>query len=458
MADKTHSVDILIIGTGSGTHILNDIPHNKTVAIIEKGEAGGTCLTRGCIPSKILIHSADVAEQIAHAKKFGLNAKVSSIDFKTITSKATHKVLGSSRNIEKNLQSLKNVKYFKGFAEFIGDRTIKVGSNIVRAEKVLIATGARPTIPNIPGLDSVKYWTSTEALRATKQPKSMIVLGGGYIATELAHFYGALGTDITMIQRSDVLMSREDREVSELLTKTFSEKYTILTNSETKKVWQKGKKIFVEVKTKKGKKTISAEALLVATGVTPNSELHLEKTGVRTNTKGFIQVNEFLEAGKNIWALGDVIGTFMLKHSANYEAEVISENLLFGKQKRRDYTAMPYAVFTSPQIAGVGESEEELQEKGLHYVVGRHEYIKTGMGLALQDEDGFVKILVDPKTRKILSCRVVGEQASTLIHEVLVVMRNNLTVDAIENTIHIHPALSEVVQRAVWNIDWDHEY
>ncbi len=452
--ETIHNVDLLIIGTGSG---LKAAPDNLKIAVVEKGEAGGTCLTRGCIPSKMVIHSADIAEIINNSQKFGIKSKMNGVDFKSITTRATNKVLSSSNNIEKELKNSENISYFKGTAAFIGERTVKVNNDIIKAKKVIIATGARPSIPEIDGLNKVDYWTSTEALRATKQPKSMIVLGGGYIATELAHFYGALGTNITIVQRSDLLLSREDKEVAEKFTKIFSKKYDVLTNTTIEKVWQKGKTIFVEVKENNKKKILKAETLLVALGVTPNTDiLNLEETGVKTNKKGFIEVNDYLEtSSKNIWALGDVIGTFMLKHSANYEAEIVEQNAIYNKKVKRDYTGMPYAIFSSPQIAGVGATEEELQDKKIKYVKGEHSYIKTGMGLALQDEEGFVKILVDPKTKKILGCRIMGEQAPTLIHEVLVVMRNNLTVDAIENTIHIHPALSEVVQRAVWNIDWN---
>jgi dihydrolipoamide dehydrogenase len=452
LKDNIQQFDILIIGSGSG---LNTIPEGLKVAVVEEGKLGGTCLNRGCIPSKILIHSADVAEIIKNSNKFGLNAKLNKIDFSKITARASKIVDESSSKIEKSFANNKDVKLFKGTAKFIESRTVKVGNNKIKADKIIIAAGARPSIPDIPGLDKVKYITSKESLRLKKQPKTLTILGGGYIAVELAHFFGSLGTKINIIQRSKNLLSREDEEISAKFTEIFKKKYNVLTEADIIKAWQKGKKKYVEVKTKSGKQIIDSDELLVVTGIIPNSDtLNLEKTGVKVNEKGFIKVNEYLEtSAENVWALGDIIGSFMLKHSANYESEVVYQNAVLGEKVKVDYTAMPHAIFSSPQIAGVGFNEQELIEKKIQYAKGSYKYIKTGMGLALQDEDGFVNIYVDPKTRKILGCHILGEDASVLIHEVLVAMRNGLTVDSILKTIHIHPALNEVIQRAIGNID-----
>lgn len=451
---KTHKVDLLIVGSGSG---LNLIPNDWKVAIVERGALGGTCLNRGCIPSKILIHSADVAETINNAKKFGINAKINSIDFAKITAMASNHVDESSKKIEQGLKSDENIMLFKGTGKFISERTMQVGDDVIKADKVIIAAGARPMIPNIPGLDKVNYITSTEALRLKKQPKSMTIIGGGYIACELAHFYGALGTKINIIQRSEHLLSREDDEIAEKFTEVFKIKYNVLTNATTQKVSKKNGKFVVEVKTPKGKKTLVSEQLLVAMGVTPNADtLDCKKSNIMINDKGYISVNEYFEtSAKNVWAFGDIIGTTMLKHGANYESEIVYQNAIANKKTKADYTAMPHAIFSSPQIAGVGFTEQELKEKKIDYVVGKHSYIKTGMGLALQDKDGFVKILVHARTRKILGCHILGENAANMMHEILVAMRHSMQVDALSDIIYIHPALGEVIQRAVNNIEWE---
>jgi len=446
--------DLIVIGAGSG---LNLIPENLKTALVEKGPMGGTCLNRGCIPSKIIIHSADVAELVKKADDFGIKANVKRIDFAKITKKSSKIVDTDAREIEKSIRSSKHITLFKGTGKFIGERTLKIGKDVIKGKKIVIAAGARPSIPPIKGLDKVKYMTSTEALRITKQPKVLTIVGGGYIAAELAHFYGALGTKINIVQRNVRLIPREDEEISEKFTEIFKKKYNVYLEHTINKAEKKGKNYHVEIERKNGggKKVLVSDALLIATGVTPNSDtLDLDKTNVKVNKYGYIISNDYLETtNKNIWVLGDIAGKYLFKHNANLEARYV-EYALNGKRLKVDYKAMPHAVFSSPQIAGVGYTEQELKEKGIKYGVGKYNYISTGMGLALQDKEGFVKIMVDPKTRKILGCHILGSEASTLIHEVILAMRNDLTVDDIKNTVHIHPALSEVVQRAAYRIKW----
>ena len=196
--------------------------------------------------------------------------------------------------------------------------------------------------------------------------------------------------------------------------------------------------------------------MLVAAGRIPNTDvLDVKKGNVETNEKGFVKTNDYLETtAKNIWALGDIVGKFLFKHSANLEAQYVYNNAILNKKIKVDYTAMPHAIFSSPQIAGVGLKEQDLKQRKIKYAIGRYNYIDSGMGLALQDNEGFVKIFADKKTRKILGCHILGTDASTLIHEVIVAMKADLRIDAISDAVHVHPALSEVVQRAARNIEW----
>jgi len=237
----------------------------------------------------------------------------------------------------------------------------------------------------------------------------------------------------------------------------FGKKHNIILGYSTKKVEQKGDKILITAENKEGKtKQLETDSLLVATGRKPNTDiLEVEKAGIEVNEYGYVKVNEYLETtAKNIWALGDIVGKYLLKHSANLEAQYVYTNM-FGKEKKAvDYWPMPHAIFTSPQIASVEYTEEELKEKKMDYAVGKYYYKNTGMGEAFAEEDGFVKILVDRKTRKILGCHIIGPQASTLIHEVVVIMAADLPVDILARTTHAHPAMSEVVQRAAGSIKW----
>ena len=336
---------------------------------------------------------------------------------------------------------------------------------VITAEKILIAAGARPRIPNIKGLEGTGYLTSDEALRLKKQPHTLTIIGGGYIACELAHFFGALGTKINIIQRNKALIPNEDKEISQKFTEIFSKKYNIYLDCETEYVSRENdtnnsNKFHVEAKERASGKSIElvSDQLLIAAGRIPNSDtLDLEKTGVCVGEKGYIKTDGYLETDVNgIFALGDIIGRYLFKHNANHEAQYASNNILHPDKKIPvNYAAMPHAIFSSPQVAGVGFTEQELKKEGIEYQKSVYPYINTGMGHALEDREGFVKFLADKIKGKILGCHIIGTDASILIHEVLIAMRagdDGGNIGDITKTVHIHPALSEVVARAAAGI------
>ncbi len=449
--------DLVVLGAGSGLNVASAAANNGLkVAIVEEGPMGGTCLNRGCIPSKMIIHSADVAELFDKSHLFGIRPKGYKVDFAKITKHASRTVDEEAKEIEEGIRETENMELFKARGKFVAERTIETGNKKICGEKVVVAAGTRPSVPPIEGIEDVNYITSDEALRLTKQPKTMIVMGGGFIACELAHFYGALGTKVTILQRS-ILLREEDREIADTFTRVFSSKHKVVLGYTPKSVRQKGGKIIITAEDMRGKKKVfETDSFLIATGRTPNTDiLDARKGGIEIDEKGYIKTNEFLETtAKNTWALGDIVGRYLLKHSANLEAQYVWQNA-FGKVKKPvDYWPMPHAIFSSPQIAAVGYTEEELKDKAIDYAVGRCPYSSTGMGLALAEKNGFAKILADRSSRKILGCHIIGPEAATLIHEVVVAMKANLTTDALLNAVHIHPATSEVVQRAVARIDW----
>lgn len=455
MDDSKH-YDLIVIGSGSGLNVASVMANenNWRVALVEEGPLGGTCLNRGCIPSKIIIHTADIAESITRANEFGITAHIEGVDFKKIMERATTLVDEDAQKIETNITAHPNITLFKGKGRFTAEKNVAIGDRTITADRVLIAAGARPFVPPIPGLNTVDYWTSTEALRQTEQPKSLIIIGGGYIGMELGHFYGSLGTEITVIETLDLLLAREDKEVAKTFTRLFSKKYPVYLKHQITQISQSadGMKI-VLCKDEEGMDhTFKAEALLVVTGTKPNSDtIGLENTTVQITERGFVQTDEYMRTTEeNVWALGDIVGKAPFKHGANYEAQAIMQNMLTPEKAKVDYTIMPHAVFSSPQIAGVGLTEEQAKEKGITYEVRKKDYSKTGMGQAMLEKDGFVKFLINPETQTILGCHIIGPDASTLIHEVVVAMTAaEGKVAAIQDTIHIHPALSEVVQRAL---------
>ncbi len=451
--------DTIVVGAGSGLLISSEAARRGLkVAVIDQGPFGGTCLNRGCIPSKMLIHSADVMETIQRAQLFGISAKVTGIDWKKIVSRVTRTVDTEAREIEQGNRTVKNITVYKDTARFVGRKKLKVGKDIITADKIFICAGTRPSVPPIPGLDKVKYITSDEALRLPKQPKSMVVIGGGYIASELVHFFGSLGTKVTILQRSGWLLTNEDTEVAQAFTRAFSRKHNVVLNANTQRVFPQGKQIAVEYTVGNKKHVVVGEQLLVATGRIPNTDiLDVTKSGIMTHKPGFVTTNEYMETNvPGIWAIGDIAGVYLFKHSANLEAEYAMHNAVNPKNKVKvPYDAMPHAVFSSPQIGSVGMTEEELKEKKIPYVIGKYKYHNAAYGHSIEDKDGFVKVLADPKTRAILGCHILGTDASTLIHEVIVAMKGKLGVDGILNAVHVHPALPEVIQRAFAAIEFE---
>lgn len=461
--------DLIVIGSGSGLDVANAAATEKgfKVAIIEKDKLGGTCLNRGCIPSKLLIHSADIIEIIKKADVFGITVKDYRIDFQQIVNRVNKIVNTDSNEIKKGLQASKNPQLFLQECKFIGEKKILIANDkIITSDTILIASGTRPNIPNIKGLKNVEYITSNEALSLKQQPKSLTIIGGGYIACELAHFFGSLGTKINIIQRNDLLIPNEDIDISTRVTDIFSKKYNIYLgynaelvfyDSKDKNGLNKTKIINVIAKNKFGNYVkVSSDQLLIAIGRIPNSDLlSIEKSGVKINERGFIVVDEYLETNiKGIFALGDVVGKYQFKHNANNEAQYAYNNIVHPDKKIPvNYTAIPHAIFTNPQIAAVGYTEQQLTKEKIEYEKSIYPYIQTGMGQVIEDKEGFVKFLIDKRNRTILGCHIMGTDASILIHEVLVAMRigkDEGKIDNITRTIHIHPSLSEVISKAAY--------
>jgi dihydrolipoamide dehydrogenase len=461
--------DLIVIGSGSGLDVANAIfQHGLKVAIIEKDRMGGTCLNRGCIPSKLLIHSADVAETIKRAHIFGIKVDSFTVDFQRMVERVNNITDSSSEGIKNAFEGIENPKLFSEECKFVGEKTLSVGEDkrdsekiIITADRILIAAGTRPRIPKIRGLKEAGYLTSDEIFRIKKQPKTLTIIGGGYIACELAHFFGALGTEVNIFQRRELLIPEEDEEVSQRFTEIFSKKYNVYLEYEAKSVSKDicdGGPIFHITAAKKDDaapgKTLNvvSDQLLVAAGRIPNSDtLDPHKTSVKVNDKGYIITDKYLETNvKGIFALGDIVRRYLFKHNANNEAQYAYNNIISSTEKIPvNYYAMPHAIFSSPQIAGVGLREQDLKNMGINYYKSVYPYIKTAMGEAIEDKEGFVKFLVNKTDKKILGCHIIGSDASTLIHEVLVAMRyGDGTIDSISGTIHIHPALSEVVARA----------
>ena len=460
------TVDFLVVGSGSGLEVANAaVNQGQSVAVIEKGPLGGTCLNRGCIPSKQLLYHADVLETVERAEEFGIDATVEDVAFAEIVRAVNEDVGADAASIQRGLTASDQHRLLDGEARFVDDRTVEVtgGHDGVRiqAETILIAAGTRPAVPPVDGLQTVEYLTSREALELESPPDHLVIVGGGYVAAELGHFFGTFGSDVTIVGRRPNLLPQADTEVAAAFTERYSERFTVHTGHEAVSVDPAGNgSVTVEARPYEygpepgpvdgGERVqVTGDELLVAAGRVPNTDtLNLDATAVQTDDRGFVATDEFLRTDQpGVWALGDIVGEFLLKHSANHEARAVARNI-FGEELRPvDYSAMPFAVFASPEVAGVGAREAELRETDREYATNTYRYEDTARGDAMHAE-GMVKVLID-LNGEILGCHIVGPEASTLIQEVVVAMKSGSgTVRDIRDAVHIHPALPEVVQRA----------
>lgn len=449
--------DAIVVGSGSGMMIADAaVSSGMKVALVEMDKLGGTCLNRGCIPSKMVIYPADLVNQIKHAERLGVHAKIERIDFEHIMRRTREFVDHDRRPMEENIPKVEGLTYYPVRGEFVGDHTMKVGDKHITAENIFLVSGSRPLIPPIKGLDKVEYVTSREVWDMNRRPMSMIIVGGGLIACEMAHFFNAMGTEVTMLSRSPRLIKQGEPEVSEILLTSLRERMRVEVGVEVTEVRGVGGQVEVTAVDGDGDmKSYRAEKLFIAAGRTSNADtLKPENTGVEVDDRGYIKVDEnYLTTKPGIYAFGDAIGKAMYKHVANKEAELVWHGFTEGHVHPLDYDKVPYAVFTWPQVASVGLTEREAVARGLDYLVGEYNYIDTAKGAAMDEEDGYVKVILEDESYRILGAHIVGPYAPILIQEIINVMNaGDGSVWPIAEAMHIHPALPEVVQRAIYNL------
>ncbi len=446
--------DLMVIGSGSGLELsAAAAERGLSTAVVENGPFGGTCLNRGCIPSKMLIHSADIMETIRRAETFGIKASVQSIDWQSMIHRVFEEIDSDSNNIEAGNRNNPNITLYKGTGRFVGEKTLEVNGERFSAEIVVIAAGTRPFVPDIPGVNEVQHFTSDDVMRLPEQPRRMAIVGGGYIAAEMGHFFSSMGTEVTLIQRGPYLLRDEDEDVSHRFTEVYQRKHNVrlLLNATVSHVAGDGEEVALDVSVNGEALNVTADILLFATGRVPNSDiLDVGKTGVEVGRRGFVKTDHYLRTtAPGVWALGDIVGKFLLKHSTNLEAAYVANNVFNPDNLVEvDYTAMPHAIFASPQVGSVGLTEREAKERGVHYVAATYDYYETAYGSSIDDRDGFAKVLANPDTGEILGCHIIGTDAATLVQEATNAMRMRLTTEAITQSIYVHPALPEVVQRA----------
>ncbi len=460
--------DLVVVGTGSGNTIMGREYQDLNIAIVEAGRFGGTCLNVGCIPTKMYVYPADVADNARRAGPLGVHATIDSIDWPGMRDRIFRRVDEISDSGQEYREGPKwpNITVFSGRGRFTGHKQMAValkdgGTAEFTADRFVLASGGRPVIPDIPGLDEEligrgAVHTSDTVMRIDDLPERLIVVGGGYIAAEFAHVFDSFGTRVTQLVRGSRLLRHHDADISDTFTAHVQRRYDLRRDTDVcgvKPATSTGDGVSVVVEGPYGESTIEADLLLLATGRRPNSDLlNLSATGVTTDARHLVIVDEYQETVvPGIYALGDISSPYALKHVANHEARIVRHNLMHPDDRwTTDHRFVPAAVFTEPQVASVGLTEEQARHRGIEFVVGRRDYGGTAAGWAREDTVGFVKVLADPATGLLLGAHVIGPEAATVIQPLIQAMSfGQRAHDVARGQYWIHPALPEVVENAL---------
>jgi len=453
-------VDLAIIGSGSGNSLVTPDFDDRRVAVIEAGTFGGTCLNVGCIPTKMFVHAANVAHSARDSARFGVDARVDGVRWRDIRDRIFGRIDPISAGGRDYRLNGPNTTAYLGHARFTGPLELAIdlhdgGRARVSADQIVVATGAHPVIPDVVREGDVPWYTSDDIMRLDELPQTMAILGGGYIAAEFAHVFSALGVRVTLVVRGPRLLRHLDEEISQAFTDVAVRAWDVRLGRVATHVGPRdgsGVRLTLD-----DSSYVDADLLLVATGRAPSTDdLGLEQAGIQRHDDGRIVVDEHgRTSAPGVWALGDCCSSYQLKHVANHEARVVAHNLAHpGDLRSFDHREVPAAVFTHPQIASVGATQQELEAAGRAFVSKTQRYGDTAYGWALEDEVGICKVLADPASGRLLGMHIMGEQAPTLIQTGIQALRFGPDVrDLARGQYWIHPALTEVVENALLGLD-----
>ncbi len=442
--------DLIVVGGGTaGMNLLYPLTaQGYKAALVESKHLGGTCINVGCIPSKTLISSARVMQTVRDAHKYGVVADPPQADWPAMVKRKDDLVGRIRSRGYKNVDRNDNITLYEGQAAFTGPKTMVVNGEIITAEKIVIAAGTRTSIPPVPGLDDIDYLTSTSVMEMKELPASMLILGGGIIALEFSQLFTRLGVEVTILQRGERLALNLDPELSEEIQRLLEEEgVKVITDTNISSIERKDGRVTAHDESGEGEVRYSAEQILVSTGRQPNSDwLDLDKAGIETDPRGFISVDEaFKTTAEGVWALGDITGGMMFTHRAWHDAILLSRHLLSGEKIDSRDRLIPFAVFTEPEIAGVGLDEVAAEKAGYETKIHHFPFRFQGRARAMEKYDGFIKMTVNKKDGKILGVYMIGPEAGELIHELITAMNLGAAVSDLQDMIHIHPTLSETI-------------
>lgn len=450
--------DLVIIGAGSGNTVVDDAFAELDVAIVEEGLFGGTCLNRGCIPSKMLAYTAEVAGTVREAGRYDVDARLDGVRWRDARQRVFGRLDPIAADGKQGREDSEFVTVYTGRARFTGPRRLVVdtadGEIALEADRVVLATGSRPVVPPVVADSELPYETSDTIMRTDEPPRRLAVLGGGYVAVELAQVFSEFGAEVTIVEKQDTLLAGLDETVAERFTELAGKRFDLRLGTELKELGGEAGALRL---TLDDGSVVEADTLLVAVGRIPNGDrLDLNKAGVKTHEDGRIVVDRYQRTtAEGVFALGDASTDKPLKHVANREADAVKHNLLHpGEPVGAEHDVIPAAVFTHPQVASVGATEQDCRDRGDDYVAGCVDYASTAYGWAAEDETGFCKVLADRRTGKILGAHLLGPQAATLIQPLVLAMSFGITATALARTPYwIHPAPTEVVENALLDLD-----
>jgi len=449
--------DLIVIGSGAGMNVAaRAYESGMKVAVVDKDPMGGTCLNRGCIPSKVWTTVADYIREAQDAEAVGVKLGVEDTDYALVRERTWEIVLDGRTSMERGAKAAEDFGWFNTACEFVGDMRLKVAGREHTAERFVIASGARAQVPPISGIREVGFLTNDDVFELKSLPASLIIVGGGYIACEFGHFMAAMGVEVTVLGRNPRLLPREDPEVSAAVLRGMSRHMRVHTDFEVLSATREGKEKRLAAKDRASGKTyyFAAEEVLLASGRVSNADiLKPQATGVEVDAQGWVKTNDFLETTKEgIWAMGDCVNRGQFRHTANYHAELVWNNMTAKDAKDKvkvDEHAIPSAVFCWPQVGSVGLTVEEAIKAGFHAHVGKAMYYATAKGFAMGDKEAFAKVVVDGASARILGAHIVGPQASVLVQLVVDMMNaEDGTYAPLIRAQTIHPSLAEVVSRA----------
>lgn len=444
--------DVIFLGAGSGGYVgaIRAADLGKKVCIIEERELGGTCLNRGCIPTKALLKSAEVFHTVKDSRTFGIKVDSYSYDIDGIYSWKENVVKKLVSGVEYLLKSRK-VVIKKGRGKIIDNETIEVetseGKEIIQGDNIVIATGSEPAIIPTFNIDGKNVLTSDDALNLREVPKDIVIIGAGAIGIEFATFYSTFGTKVTIVEMMpQVVPTLRDKKVATYLQRILNKKgIEVKLGAKIESVEVKNGRVYSTLSTGE---VLESEKVLVSIGRKLNSDnIGLENIGVKTE-RGRIVVDEYLRTNvKNVYAIGDVIGGLLLAHKAMKEGEIVAE-IIAGEDKKMDYRVVPWAIFSSPEIAACGLTEEEAKEQGIDVVTGEFPFTANGKAVSMNATDGFVKVVARKEDKVIIGAQIIGPEASVMIAELALAIQKNLKLDDVAETIHTHPTLPEAVMEA----------